>query len=134
MKEKKRTAIQFVSYFAIVCPMEGNRISIRKNRVIIIKRGRKLRMMIRSRMFRKSRNMARTCDGLWGSVCIFWLMLPLTSSSSIVVLLSVDSLTLEPSLFLLMMLRPVKTTRQFLFLFFFPYYLSCAIRKTEKQK
>ena len=32
--------------------------------------------------------------------------LPLTSSSSIVVLLSVDSLTLEPSLFLLMMLRP----------------------------
>ena len=36
------------------------------------------------------------------------LILPLTSSSSIVVLLSVDSLTLEPSLFLLMMLRPVK--------------------------
>jgi len=32
--------------------------------------------------------------------------IPLTSSSSIVVLLSVDSLTLEPSLFLLMMLRP----------------------------
>lgn len=36
----------------------------------------------------------------------FWMVLPFTSSSSIVVLLSVDSFTWEPSPFFVMMLRP----------------------------